>query len=94
MSEEDYIATVAALQAESDLPPLSAGVFAALHLGISAESRGFARLFGIAHALTLRAVTDLAGRGFIEIVSRNPRTQRTSYAMSAAGESLCTRAGL
>ncbi|MCJ2032781.1 hypothetical protein [Methylobacterium sp. J-068] len=76
--------SVAALQ--PGLSNLEAGILAALHLGLAEDSRSFARVFGIEHALVLRAVETLASEaGLLALAERNPRTQRTRYAASEAG---------
>ncbi|RZK86850.1 MAG: hypothetical protein EOO66_21245 [Methylobacterium sp.] len=75
--------SVAALQ--PGLSTLEAGILAALHLDLARDSRSFARVFGLEHALVLRAVETLAGdAGLLALQDRNPRTQRTRYAASAA----------
>lgn len=90
-TEGEYLALVEAIRAAApdDLSPLAAGILAALHLEITAESRSFARLFGIAHALVLRALTELSEQhGLVEIVNRDTRTQRTSFVLSTRGTAL------
>ncbi|WP_264049361.1 Rha family transcriptional regulator [Methylobacterium flocculans] len=79
--------SVAALQ--PGLSTLEAGILAALHLGLATDSRSFARVFGIEHALVLRAVETLASdAGLLALTERNARTQRTRYAVSAAGDAM------
>jgi phage regulator Rha-like protein len=79
--------SVAALQPA--LSPLEAGILAALHLDLAQDSRRFARVFGIEHALVLRAVETLASdAGLLALTGRNARTQRTGYAASAAGSAV------
>lgn len=81
--------SVAALQ--PDLTTLEAGILAGLHLGLAQDSRSFARVFGIEHALVLRAVETLAGEaGLLALTNRNARTQRTHYALSEAGGAVLT----
>lgn len=75
--------TLSALRPELSL--LEAGILAGLHLGFSADSRSFARVFGVEHALVLRAVETLTGAAFIVVTTRDPRTQRTRYAASPEG---------
>lgn len=74
----------------ADLQPalstLEAGLLAGLHLKLTADSRSFARVFGVEHALVLRAVETLSGEAaLIAITERNERTQRTRYAATPAG---------
>jgi hypothetical protein len=79
--------SVAALQ--PGLSTLEAGVLAALHLDLAHDSRSFARVFGIEHALVLRAVETLASEaGLLTLRERNARTQRTRYGVSPAGDAV------
>lgn len=75
--------TIAALRPELSL--LEAGILAGLHLGLAADSRSFARVFGIEHALVLRAVDSLSSAALIGVTARDPRTQRSRYVASEAG---------
>ncbi len=86
----EYMALVEALMAASDrLSPFGAGILAALQLDIASDSRTFARLLGVAHALVLREVNIIgADGGSIRILKRDPRTQRTRYELSPAGKRL------
>ena len=80
----DEAAFVAALDqvsaARPGLPPLQAGLLAALALGLPGDSRAFARTFGVEHALVLRALAELEGLGHIAVTARDARTQRTRFA--------------
>ncbi|KAA0124235.1 hypothetical protein CIW48_07855 [Methylobacterium sp. P1-11] len=82
-TEPDEAAFVAALDrvsaARSDLDPLAAGLLAALDLGLPGDSRAFARTFGVAHALVLRALAGLEEAGLVAVTARDGRTQRTRY---------------
>lgn len=63
--------------APEGVSPLGAGILAALHLGIAGDSRSFARLFGIEHALVLREAVALSEEpGLVVIERRDARTQR------------------
>lgn len=87
-SEEAFLQIVDNVRVQvPGLSPLAASVLAALHLEIFRDSRTFARLFGISHALVLREVTGLSGDAapLVTIVNRNTRTQRTELALAAAG---------
>lgn len=75
--------TVAALRPELSL--LEAGILAGLHLKLATDSRSFARIFGVEHALVLRAVDSLSGSELIGVTARDPRTQRSRYVASPAG---------
>lgn len=87
---ESYMALVGAAQESSPQPlsALAAGLLIAHHLGIAGDSRSFARHFGVAHALVLRAVSELTALHLIEIRARDGHTQRTSYALSLAARDL------
>jgi len=79
--------SVAALQ--PGISTLEAGILAALHLGLAADSRSFARVFGVEHALVLRAVETLVGEvALLTVTERAPRTQRTRYAVTPAGRAV------
>ena len=70
------------------LSPLGAGIVVAIEMGL-ADSRGFARALGVEHALVLREIAFLSGPdGLITVTGRDPRTLRTSLALSARGARL------
>ncbi|WP_019905225.1 hypothetical protein [Methylobacterium sp. 77] len=74
----------------ADLQPglstLEAGLLAGLHLKLAADSRSFARVFGVEHALVLRAVETLSAEAeLLAITERNQRTQRARYQATPAG---------
>ncbi|WP_345821553.1 hypothetical protein ABC766_06540 [Methylobacterium fujisawaense] len=79
----DEAAFVAALDrvsaAHPGLDPLSAGLLAALDLGLPGDSRAFARTFGVEHALVLRSLVGLEEAGLVVVTARDGRTQRTRY---------------
>ena len=82
---ERYMALVEAVLGDeaAELTPLGAGILAAAHLGIAADSRSFAKTLGIAHALVLREVDGLSDEaGWLTVTRRDPRTQRTFYALT------------
>lgn len=87
MSEAEFLAFVDCIEKESDrISRLGAGIIAALHFGIASDSRSFARLLGVAHALVLREVSVLGqDEEFIIIERRDPRTQRVHYSLSPNG---------
>lgn len=75
--------------------PVGGGILAALHLGITKDSRTFARLFGIPHAIVLREITDLSERqSLVTVVYRNSRTQRTELAFTGPGQELLLQSQL
>lgn len=78
---ERFLALVATAQ-EGDpaLSSIQAAILVAADLGIARDSRTFARVLGIEHALALRELNALAERGdVITIVKRDARTLRTFY---------------
>lgn len=88
MGAEDFMAAVARVQDRAPaLEPLQAALLVAVEEGVAADTRSFAKIFGIAHALTLRATTDLDD-GFLKVASRDPRTQRTRIELTEAGRRL------
>ncbi len=77
------------IPAGSGLSPLSAGILAALDLGLARDSRTFARVFDVAHALVLRECTTLVeDQGFLSIMRRDERTQRLFPALTNTGQAL------
>lgn len=92
-SEEDFLAVVEAIRRQdATLAPLGAGIIAAISQGVTDDSRTFARLSGIAHALVLREINLLCGpQAPIEIVHRDTRTQRTHLKLTVKGNMLMAR---
>jgi hypothetical protein len=87
-SEEAFLQIVDNLRVQApSLSALAAAILAALHLEICRDSRTFARLFDIPHALVLREITTLSGDAVprVTIVGRSHRSQRTELALAAAG---------
>lgn len=84
---ERYMALVEAVLGDgaAELTPLGAGILAAARLGIAADSRSFAKTLGIAHALVLREVDGMSDEaGWLTVTKRDPRTQRTFYALTGS----------
>ncbi|MBN9251680.1 MAG: hypothetical protein BGO03_01630 [Mesorhizobium sp. 61-13] len=76
------------------LTRLQAGLLAATQLDIAHDSRSFARLLGVPHALVLRVLAELGEReGLIRVTKRDARTMRNHYALGEEGESLCALSG-
>jgi len=70
------------------LSPLAAGIVVAIDMGI-ADSRSFARVLGVEHALVLREIAHLSGPdGLIVVTGRHDKTLRTSLALSPRGAQL------
>ena len=70
------------------ISPLAAGVVVAIDMGI-ADSRSFARLLDVEHALVLREIANLSGPdGLITVTGRQTKTLRTSLTLSERGARL------
>jgi hypothetical protein len=83
---DDFLALVATAQ-EGDpaLSPLQAAILVAAQHDIASDSRSFARLLGVEHALVLRELLALAERGdVLTITKRDPRTLRSFYQLLAS----------
>jgi hypothetical protein len=80
---------------DGQLSPLTAGIVAALWMGLAADSRSFANIFGIPHALVLREINlmDQTG-GPVTILRRDARThilQSRHDALGIASPNRCPR---
>ncbi|WP_426231331.1 hypothetical protein [Pararhizobium sp. DWP3-4] len=93
VTEAEFLARVDAMRAQDPvLSPLTAGIMGAVFVGIATDSRTFAKLFGIEHALVLREINQLSGPDApVEITRRDARTQRTHLKLTVKGEALCRR---
>jgi phage regulator Rha-like protein len=91
LSDADFLAYADAIRSQdAALSPLIAGLVVAISQGIAADSRTFAKLFGIEHALVLREINQLTGPDVpIEITRRDGRTQRSYLKLTVKGEALC-----
>jgi hypothetical protein len=86
IDEAAFLALVARINASAPvISSLAAGLLAAGHLGLVKDSRSFAQAFDVGHALALRALTELAGDGLVDIIRRDPRSQRATFALTALG---------
>ena len=86
-----FVALTEGLSAKGDLSPLGAGLLAALHLGIANDSRSFARLFGIEHALVLREAVALSeDPGLVVVERQDARTQRLWLSIGESARYLIT----
>jgi hypothetical protein len=90
MEADAFLERVGAIVARApQLSALDGAVLASLDAEIAADSRSFAKVFGVAHALVLRAVSELAdGFGLVAVTDRDARTQRTKLALTEAGRRL------
>jgi hypothetical protein len=76
-----------------EISTLAAGIVVAIDMGI-ADSRSFARLLGVEHALVLREIAHLSGAdGLIRVTDRQEKTLRTSLALSERGAQLLKECG-
>jgi hypothetical protein len=67
------------------ISPLAAGILVAIDMGI-ADSRSFANLLDVEHALVLREIAHLsAPDGLIVVTARHAKSLRTSLALSDRG---------
>jgi hypothetical protein len=80
--EQRFLALVAEMEAkDARLSSAQAAIVVAAEQGIASDSRSFAKVFGIAHALVLRDVTMLVEAGLLQLVKQDARTLRTYYAV-------------
>ncbi|WP_430473864.1 hypothetical protein ACQ0MK_18540 [Thalassospira lucentensis] len=81
----NLVARLCAMQPE--LTPIQAGIIIAAQHDIARDSRTFARLLGLAHALVLRELNALLQLGdVLELIKRDERTLRTYYEPSESVE--------
>lgn len=93
MTEADFIGAVDTLrERRPDLTRIEAGLLAAPHLGLNADTRSFAKVFDLAHAHVLRALANLDEAGLVTVTERDARTQRTRFAPTEAGRTLFAEA--
>ncbi|MGI2034396.1 hypothetical protein ACRQ1B_18600 [Rhizobium panacihumi] len=78
---ERFLALVASAQERDPaLTSIQAAILIAAQLDIARDSRSFARIFGVEHALALRELNALAERGdAVKIARRDARTLRSFY---------------
>ncbi|WP_022732761.1 hypothetical protein [Thalassospira lucentensis] len=77
---EQFMDLVARLiTAQPELTPIQAGIIIAAEQNIARDSRTFARLLGLAHALVLREITTLCDQNRLTITKQDARTLRTFY---------------
>jgi DNA-binding MarR family transcriptional regulator len=88
MSPEAFLERVADLAGRAGLPGIGAGILVAADAGEATDSRAFARLLGVAHALVLRDCVALEEAGLITVERRDARTHRLFYSLTPAGRAL------
>ena len=71
--------------ADRRLTPLGGGILAGIDFDIAHDSRGFAKLVGVEHALVLREVQALVDLRRLMITKRDVRTQRCYYQRAIDG---------
>lgn len=82
-------------EAAPALTAIQAAVLVALRLDIARDSRTFARLLDIEHALVLREVNAFSEHsGLLHIEKRDDRTMRTYFAPGEDAERLFKSAGI
>lgn len=71
-------ARIAALRsADQALAPLGAAMLAVVEFAIATDSRAIAKALGVEHALVLREISALEGKGRLVVEQRDARTMRT-----------------
>ncbi|MFV0474429.1 MAG: hypothetical protein ACK5MQ_09535 [Pikeienuella sp.] len=84
------LSETAAASGAAFLTPLGPMIMAAARLGAASDSRGFARRFGVAHALVIRECVSLAeDLGLIAIEDRGGKSQRLFFELTERGRRLC-----
>lgn len=87
LEAERFLALVAAAQEKDPaLTPIQAAIIVAADLNIAKDSRSFAKVLGIEHALALRELNALADREVVSVLKRDPRTLRTFYQLAETGQ--------
>lgn len=84
---EAFLARVETMAARSGLAPLEAALVAAVGEGIARDTMSFGRVFGVGHALALRAAAALEG-GLLRVVGKSARSQRLRLELTEAGAAL------
>ncbi len=75
------------------VPMMAAMLLVAAHMGISADSRSFARIFGVEHALVLRELVAMeAEMRLVTITRRDERSQRLHFTPTDQGEAFLAHA--
>jgi len=97
--EDDAPAALAALmthitvQRGDFLSALGPALVASLALGITTDTRHFARIFGVAHALVIREAVSLDGElGLVRTQDRGEPSQRLFLSLTSAGLALTQNA--
>lgn len=89
--EERFIALSEAV-AERGPSMMAAMLLVTAHMGICSDSRSFARIFGVEHALVLRELVAMEIETRLVTILRRDRSQRVQYAPGEAAEDLLAHA--
>jgi hypothetical protein len=77
------------VRASTRLSRLQAALLTACALDIASDSRTFARLFGVEHALVLRELNILAAPGeLLVITKRDPRSLRSHFHLTSSARTM------
>ena len=89
-SEDDFLAaTELVARRDTALSSLAAAIVVAVATGIAGDSRSFAKLFGVEHALVVREINMMSAPDApVEITRRDARTQRTFLELTVKGTAL------
>lgn len=94
MSDEAAFIALSEALAGRGLGMLAAMLLAAAEMGIAADSRSFARIFGVEHALVLRELVAMEHEfgehevGLITAIRRDERSQRLHFRLTPAAVAL------
>ncbi|MBO9506671.1 hypothetical protein [Thalassospira sp. A3_1] len=73
------------LASNPELSPVQGAILVAARQDIARDSKTFARLFGMAHAIVLRELNALLQTDdILKLVKRDPRTLRTHYRLATS----------
>lgn len=89
--EERFIALCEAVAGRGP-SMMAAMLLVTAHLGICSDSRSFARIFGVEHALVLRELVAMEIETRLVTILRRDRSQRVHYAPGEAAEDLLSHA--
>ncbi|MGY5778524.1 hypothetical protein [Rhizobium sp. LEGMi135b] len=83
------------VQANKQLSGLQGALLVACALDIASDSRTFAKVFGVEHALALRELNMLIAAGeFALLTKRDPRTLRTHFKLTAIASEMMNAFGM
>lgn len=92
MSEADaFLARVEEIAESQNLQPLEAALVVSVGEGVAQDTMSFGRVFGVGHALALRAAAALEG-GLLRATSTSAKSRRMRLELTEAGAALFGRA--